>query len=103
MLTKFILGAALFLTVGLSGGVWALANKKADNCCYPGSECCYPGSPCCDDCCYPGSPCCYPGSPCCGDAPKATPADAAAKKVDCCPDQTCCDGGKCCANEGTGN
>ena len=89
MFTKLIIGGALLLTVGLSGGGWAVANKKADNCCFPGSDCCYPGSPCCDDCCYPGSACCYSGSPCCGDAPEATPAGAGAKKVDCCSDPAC--------------
>lgn len=89
MLTKFIIGGALLLTVGLSGGTWALAGKKADTCCHPGSPCCYPGAPCCDDCCYPGAPCCSPGSTCCGDAPKATLSDAEAKKPDCCADPTC--------------
>ncbi|MCI0700016.1 MAG: hypothetical protein L0241_02900 [Planctomycetia bacterium] len=125
MLMKFLIGGALALTVGLSGSAWALANKKPDNCCFPGSDCCYPGSPCCDDCCYPGSPCCSPNSPCCFDSQKE-PTDAGAKKVDCCLDPTCppgcspdclpnccevdkvkvtpkptsakCDGGKCCAD-----
>lgn len=87
MFTKLTIGGALVLVAALSGGAWALASKKADNCCFPGSDCCYPGSPCCDDCCYPGSPCCYPGSPCCDDSPKAKPD--AAKKIDCCADPTC--------------
>jgi hypothetical protein len=105
MLTKLIIGGAL-LTAGLSGGVWAIANKKTENCCYPGADCCYPGSPCCEDCCYPGSPCCYPGSPCCDDAAKAAKANTGAKKGNCCsspicppgcdPDclPNCCDGDK---------
>ena len=89
MLTKFVIAGALVLTAGLSGGAWAIANKKADNCCVPGSNCCYPGSLCCDDCCAPGSPCCSSGLPCCFDAPKAKLIGARAKKVDCCFDPTC--------------
>ncbi len=65
MFTKLTIGGALVLVAALGGGAWALAGKKADNCCFPGSDCCYPGSPCCDD------------------SPKAV------KKVDCCADPTC--------------
>jgi hypothetical protein len=82
MFTKLGIGGALVLTVGLSGGAWALANKKADNCCFPGSDCCYPGSLCCDGCCFSGCPCC-------GDAPSAAPTVPGAQKVDCCLDPTC--------------
>ena len=100
MFTKLTLGGAL-VVVALAGGAWALAGKKSNDCCFPGSDCCYPGSPCCDD------------------SPKATPG--AAGKVDCCSDPTCppgcspdcppncptptaakpatgCEGGKCTTN-----
>ena len=69
MFTKIIAGAALVLTLGLGGGAWALANKKADDCCYPGSPCCYAGSPCCDDCCPTGG-CCPDGACCAAPAAK---------------------------------
>jgi hypothetical protein len=63
MLTKLMIGAALILTAGLSGGAWAIANKKADDCRSPGSDWCFPASLWCSDWCVPSSPSCYPGSP----------------------------------------
>ena len=89
MFTQLTVGGALVLVAALVGGAWALASKKSNDCCFPGSDCCYPGSPCCADCCSPGSPCCYPGSPCCDDSPKAKPSDTGAKAVDCCANPTC--------------